>query len=208
MHRIFDKSPLGRLLVLALRRAGYQSYVVGGAVRDLFLQREPNDTDIATNMPATDMHSLKFTADMFKEADVEPAQVTFIPTGVEFGVCAFAMKGEVIEVANFRLDLAFDGHHRGFTVGVAETIQEDLVRRDFTMNAMALDPFEEDDEKALVDPFGGREDIARGVINTPGPPEKSFEQDALRVLRAVRFMAKYGFAIDPTLIKAAQVEGT
>jgi tRNA nucleotidyltransferase (CCA-adding enzyme) len=204
MHRIFDTSPLGRLLVLALRMAGYQAYVVGGAVRDFFLQREPNDMDIATNMSATEMHYLTFTADMFKEAGVEPAEVTFIPLGVEFGVCAFAMNGEVIEVANFRLDLAFDGHHRGVTVAVAETIEEDLVRRDFTMNAMALDPFEEDDAKAVVDPFGGREDIAKGVVNTPGSPEMSFEQDALRVLRAVRFMAKYGFAIEPGLIRAAR----
>jgi tRNA nucleotidyltransferase (CCA-adding enzyme) len=204
MNRIFDTSPLGRLLALALRRAGYQVYVVGGAVRDLFLQREPNDIDIATNMPATEMCKLTFTADMFEEANVEPAQVTFIPLGVDFGVCAFAMNGEVIEVANFRLDLAFDGRHRGVTVGVADTIEEDLVRRDFTMNAMALDPFEEDDEKALLDPFGGRDDIARGVIDTPGSPEMSFEQDALRVLRAVRFMAKFGFAIDPALIEAAR----
>lgn len=204
MHRILDKSPLGRMLALALRKAGYQAYVVGGAVRDLFLQREPNDIDVATSMPATEMHALTFTADMFEEAGVEQAPVSFIPLGVEFGVCAFAMNGEVIEVANFRLDLDFDGRHRGVTVGVAETIEEDLVRRDFTMNAMALNPFEEDDEKAVVDPFGGRNAIARGVIDTPGSSEKSFEQDALRVLRAVRFMAKYGFAIDPALLKAAR----
>lgn len=204
MHRILDESQLGKMLVLALRRAGYQAYVVGGAVRDLFLQREPNDIDIATNMPATEMHNLVFTDDTFKEACVEPTRVSFIPMGVEFGVCAFAMNDELIEVANFRLDLAFDGRHRGVTVGVAETIEEDLVRRDFTMNAMALDPFAEDDEKAIVDPFGGREAIAKGVINTPGSPEKGFEQDALRVLRAVRFMAKYGFALDPGLLKAAR----
>ena len=204
MHRILVESPLGRLVVLALRKAGYQAYVVGGAVRDLFLQREPNDIDIATDMPATDMHTLAFDDDVFQTASVEPARVTFIPVGVEFGVCAFAMNGEVIEVANFRKDLAFDGRHRGVTVGVADSIEEDLVRRDFSMNAMAMDPFEEDDDKALMDPFGGRQAVARGVVSTPGSPESSFEQDALRVLRAVRFMAKFGFALDPALMKAAR----
>jgi len=204
MHRIFDTSPLGRLLVLALRRAGYKSYVVGGAVRDLLLQRQPNDIDVATDMPATEMHKLTFSEDLFREAGAPQAEVTFVPLGVEFGVCAFAMGDEVIEVANFRLDLAFDGRHRGVTVGVAQTIEEDLVRRDFTMNAMALDPFEDDDEKALVDPFGGREAIEKSVVSTPGSPEKSFEQDALRVLRAVRFMAKFGFALDPGLMRAAR----
>jgi tRNA nucleotidyltransferase/poly(A) polymerase len=204
MNRILQSTPLGRLIVLALRKAGFQSFVVGGAVRDLFLQREPNDIDIATNMPAAQMNRLAFTADTFEEAGVACDVVTFIPLGVEYGVCAFAMNGEIIEVANFRKDLAFDGRHRGVTVGVADTIEEDLVRRDFSMNAMALDPFQEHDEKALVDPFGGREAVARGVIDTPGNPETSFEQDALRVLRAVRFMAKFGFAIDPGLIKAAR----
>jgi len=203
MHRILNKSPLGRLLVLALHKTGYQAFVVGGAVRDLFLHREPNDIDIATNMPATEMHRLEFTDGTFEEAGCADASVTFIPIGVEFGVCAFAMNGEVIEVANFRLDLAFDGRHRGVTVGVAKSIEEDLVRRDFSLNAMALDPFEEHDEKALVDPFGGIEAVARGIINTPASPEMSFEQDPLRVLRAVRFMAKFGFAIDPGLIRAA-----
>lgn len=204
MNRILKSTPLGRLIVLALRKAGYQSFVVGGAVRDLFLRREPNDIDIATNMPATAMHRLVLSQDLFEEARVAPDRVTFIPLGVEFGVCAFAMNGEVIEVANFRKDLAFDGRHRGVTVGVAETIEEDLVRRDFSMNAMALDPFQEDDDKALVDPFGGREAIVNGVVDTPGCPETSFEQDALRVLRAVRFMAKFGFALAPGLIKAAR----
>jgi tRNA nucleotidyltransferase/poly(A) polymerase len=159
MNRILAASPLGRVLALALRRAGYQAYAVGGAARDQFLNRAPNDIDMATNMPATMMGALEFTKNLFCEAGVECERVSFIPVGVDCGVCAFAMNGEVIEVANFRKDLAFDGRHRGVTVGVADTIEEDLVRRDFSMNAMALDPFEEDDEKALVDPFGGRETL-------------------------------------------------
>jgi tRNA nucleotidyltransferase (CCA-adding enzyme) len=204
VNRILARSPLGRLVVLALRRAGFQSFVVGGAVRDLFLGREPNDIDIATNMPATEMNRLAFTDDMFRELGIERCDVTFIPVGVEFGVAAFAMNGEVIEVANFRLDLAFDGNHRGVTVGVAETIEEDLVRRDFSMNAMAMDPFEEDIDKALVDPFGGREALAKGIIDTPGSPDMSFEQDALRILRAVRFMARFGFSLAPGIFVAAR----
>jgi putative nucleotidyltransferase with HDIG domain len=157
--------------------AGYKAYLVGGAVRDIFLHKEPHDFDVATNATPQDVMKL------FR---------TVIPTGFEHGTVTVHFEGLEIEVTTFRTESGYsDGRHPD-SVNYAATIEEDLARRDFTINAIAADL----KNGKIVDPFGGRKDIKRKIIRTVGKPEERFLEDGLRPVRALRFACKLGFSIE------------
>ncbi|MBI3891641.1 MAG: CCA tRNA nucleotidyltransferase [Candidatus Wallbacteria bacterium] len=167
----------GALHILAtLRAAGFQAYVVGGSVRDRELGLEPQDHDIATDATPDRVLAL------FPKV---------IPTGVKHGTVTVIVEGVPYEVTTFRRDVECHGRHA--TVEHTTSLQEDLSRRDFTVNAMACDP----ETGQVIDPFGGREDLTRRVIRCVGDPPARFEEDHLRVLRAIRFAAQLDFEIEP-----------
>lgn len=169
-----------------LLEAGYQAYLVGGCIRDLLLGRQPNDWDIATDaLPDT-------VANMFERT---------YRVGAAFGTVV-VLAPEPVEVTTFRKDFAYEDGRRPAYVEFATTIEEDLARRDFTMNALAYDLR----SKHVVDPFGGTADIARKIIRTVGVPADRFREDALRMLRAVRFVAALGFTVESDTRVAIEAE--
>ncbi|MDR0637309.1 MAG: HD domain-containing protein [Spirochaetaceae bacterium] len=170
-------------------RNGSEVYLVGGAVRDSLRGKTPHDFDLAVSADA------EVVRDMFRA--VRGAQV--IPTGLKHGTVTLRYKGFSFEATTFRTESAYsDGRHPD-TVTKAATIEEDLARRDFTMNALAL---ELPAGKRLVDPFGGRDDIKRGLIRAVGDAATRFAEDGLRPLRAFRFAAQTGFIVDTAILDA------
>ena len=168
-----------------LRAAGHQAYLVGGCVRDLVLAREPTDYDVAT------------------DARPERVQELFpgsLSVGVRFGVI-LVVKGEAqVEVATFRSDVGYsDGRHPD-RVEYSRTPEEDVRRRDFTINGLMLDP----ESGEVLDFVGGREDIRAGLIRAIGQPAVRFREDRLRMARAVRFAARFSYAIEPATLAAIQ----
>ncbi len=171
-------------LVKSLRAAGEEAFLVGGCVRDLLMRRIPKDYDIATS------------ARPEKVAKLFPKT---IPVGVQFGVLLVLKGGYPYEVATFRTDQGYrDGRH---PVGVVfSSAKEDALRRDFTINGLFLDPL----KNRVIDYVGGERDLKSKVIRAIGDPAQRFEEDKLRVLRAVRFAANLTFPIDPTTFQAIQ----
>jgi putative nucleotidyltransferase with HDIG domain len=170
-------------------RNGSEVYLVGGAVRDGLRGKTAHDFDMAVS---TDPRHVQ---EMFRP--VRGAQV--IPTGVKHGTVTLRYRGLSLEVTTFRTEGAYsDGRHPD-TVTTAATIEEDLSRRDFTMNALAL---ELPEGKRLVDPFGGRDDIKRGIIRAVGDAAARFAEDGLRPFRALRFAAQTGFIVDAKILAA------
>ena len=161
-----------------LEAAGYPAYLVGGCTRDSLLGRVPKDYDITTAaLPAE-------TEAVFRGERV-------IETGLRHGTVTVLLNGTPVEITTFRVDGAYsDGRHPD-AVSFTPSLREDLARRDFTVNAVAWRPSE-----GYVDPFGGEEDIRRGIIRCVGEPERRFSEDALRVLRALRFAAELDFSVD------------
>ena len=157
--------------------AGFKAYLVGGAVRDIFLHKKPHDFDVATNATPQDVMKL------FR---------TVIPTGFEHGTVTVHFEGLEIEVTTFRTESGYsDGRHPD-KVNYAATIEEDLARRDFTINAIAANL----KDGKVVDPFGGRRDIRKKIIRTVGKAHERFMEDGLRPVRCVRFACKLGFSIE------------
>lgn len=157
--------------------AGFKAYLVGGAVRDIFLHKKPHDFDVATNATPQDVMKL------FR---------TVIPTGFEHGTVTVHHSGLEIEVTTFRTESGYsDGRHPD-SVNYAATIEEDLARRDFTINAIAADL----KDGRIVDPFGGRRDIKKKIIRTVGAAHERFMEDGLRPVRCIRFACKLGFSIE------------
>ncbi len=165
-----------------LNQQGYPAYAVGGCVRDLFLKREPQDWDITTAAPPEVILS---------------AFPKTIPTGLKHGTVTVLLDEGQYEVTTFRVDGLYEDHRKPETVTFTNDICEDLARRDFTMNAMAFHP-----KSGLCDPFGGRADIEKKLIRCVGDPLVRFDEDALRMLRAVRFSAQTGFSIDENILTA------
>ncbi len=173
-------------VIAALKALGHTAYIAGGAVRDMVMGRpSPEDWDVATS------------------AQPEQVMAAFdrvIPTGAAHGTVTVREGGMSIEVTTYRIDGPYaDGRHPEYVRFVAG-IEDDLSRRDFTINAMAFDPTTGE----LVDPFGGREDILGGLIRCVGDPADRFAEDKLRMVRAARFAAKLGFRPDPRLAAAAR----
>ncbi|MBE3575368.1 MAG: HD domain-containing protein [Firmicutes bacterium] len=157
----------------ALRRletAGYPTYVVGGAVRDCLLGRDPRDWDLAT--AAT-------------PEQVRRVCPQTIDTGARFGTITVLLAGKALEVTTFRQETGYSDHRRPDQVVFTSSLEQDLARRDFTINAMAWHP-----ERGLVDPLGGWEDLAARRLDTCGEPGQRFQEDALRMLRAIRLAAE------------------
>jgi poly(A) polymerase len=186
-------------IIRTLRQHGFQAYLVGGCVRDLLLGREPKDYDIATDATP------KQVMEVFPETYAVGAQfgVVLIPApDTEFGdISADASaKSTVVEVATFRSDIGYsDGRHPD-EVNFSKSPQEDVARRDFTINGMLLDPLSGE----VLDFVGGRNDLRSRVIRTIGDPDRRFSEDKLRMLRAVRFAARFEYAIEPATFAAIQ----
>src|SRR5271163_1893538 len=185
-----------REIVVALRGSGHQAYFAGGCVRDLLLGVEPKDFDVATSA----------TPDVVMEMFEKTYSV-----GAHFGVvlvCSPATNGTEIttEVATFRHDGAYSDGRRPDAVRFSTDPREDVLRRDFTINGMLLDPvvLEEtaDVGAATLDYVGGREDLKAGIVRAIGDPSLRFAEDKLRMLRAVRFAARLEFEIEPRTMAA------
>ena len=181
--------PGAALLLDALHGAGHAAYAVGGCVRDSLLGLAPHDWDLCTSARPEQVMAL------FGEEKC-------IPTGLQHGTVTVKQGGRLYETTTFRTEGAYsDGRHPDAVCFVPE-VREDLARRDFTINAMAYSA-----EEGLIDPFGGRDDLAAHLVRAVGGPERRFEEDALRILRLYRFAARFGFAIDPATGAAARALG-
>lgn len=165
----------------ALEEAGFESWVVGGYVRDALLDRSSADIDIATQAPWQDVQRV-FEAQGHRTHE----------TGTAHGTLTVIVGEQALEITTFRSDGAYADARHPMQVSFVRTIAEDLARRDFTMNALAYHP-----ARGLFDPYGGHADLEARVIRAVGDPERRFSEDALRMLRACRFAAELGFAIDP-----------
>ncbi len=167
--------------------AGHEFALVGGPVRDAFLGRPVTDLDFTTGADPDEILAI-----------VEPVADAHWDIGREFGTIGARMGDAVVEITTYRSD-AYDGATRKPAVAFGSSLEEDLARRDFTINAMALRL----PECVLVDPSGGVEDLLAGVLRTPGAPEVSFGDDPLRMMRAARFTAQLGFRLDDQAAAAA-----
>lgn len=165
-----------------LERSGYEARLVGGCVRDTLLHRRPNDWDVATAAAP--------------EAVTELFERT-VPTGIRHGTVTVLYGGSACEVTTYRVEGAYSDHRRPDSVRFTSRLEEDLSRRDFTINAMAMDA-----SLAITDPFGGREDLSRRLIRCVGDARERFTEDSLRMLRAVRFAAQLDFALDSAALEA------
>ena len=175
--------PILSELAAIFTQQGKQVFLVGGATRDLLRGYEANDWDLATNAHPEEV--MRYFSRV-------------IPTGIKHGTVTIYFKGHALEVTTFRTESEYTDGRRPSTVQYAATIEEDLSRRDFTMNAIAL----ELPSGRQVDPFGGAEDIKLGRIRCVGKAEERFAEDGLRPLRAVRFASQLGFTIDESTLLA------
>lgn len=182
-------------LVDAFHSKGYEIYAVGGCVRDLLMHKHPKDIDFCTNASIVNMYGVMKTLvqDMGEKCYV-------IPTGEKYGTLTFHFdSGAQFEVTCYRKENAYhDGRHPDEVI-FTTSIEEDLARRDFTCNAIAMDW----ETRKLIDPFSGEEDIKNGIIRCVGNPRERFEEDALRIIRLVRFAIKYEFDIEENTYNAA-----
>ena len=174
MNNIFEKN-------------GFKAYLVGGAVRDMFMNKEASDWDVATDATPEQVISA------FKKV---------IPTGIAHGTVTVHFMGEEIEVTTFRIEQGYsDGRHPD-KVSYASDIEEDLSRRDFTMNAIAVSL----KDGSIVDPFNGKSDIKNKIIRSVGNPLERFNEDGLRPIRAIRFASQLGFEIETNTLHAISNE--
>ncbi|GAB3597340.1 CCA tRNA nucleotidyltransferase [Microbacterium tumbae] len=197
------EGPVVAALAAAFADAGHELAVVGGPVRDALLGRPIHDLDFTTDASPDEILAL-----------VKPISTAQWDIGRAFGTIGARVRGEQVEITTYRAD-SYDGVTRKPTVEFGDAIDGDLVRRDFTVNAMALQvapPAQRAGSTAgprLVDPTGGVEDLVAGVLRTPSDPQVSFGDDPLRMLRAARFSAQLGFGIDPATEQAiAELRGT
>ena len=162
---------------------GAEALIVGGAVRDIILGKEPHDVDIATNM---DMEKV---AELFKSFDIGRSQ--------DFGIVAVPYKGFTFEIAHYREEFGTSDARHPDEVRDVDSFEQDSARRDITINSLGLDV-----EGTIIDYQGGLEDIKNGMIRAVGNPDERIKEDALRIIRAIRFAAKFGFDIEPETKRA------
>ncbi len=167
-----------------LEENGYEAYIVGGCVRDMLLGREPNDFDVTTS--AVPEQTLSVFSDM-----------RTVPTGLKHGTVTVLSSGEPIEVTTFRIDGKYTDSRHPESVCFTSNIKEDLSRRDFTVNAMAYNK-----SRGIVDPFGGADDMEKKILRAVGEPCLRMQEDALRIMRALRFSAQLGFEIESGTVLA------
>lgn len=174
--RLPSAPPAVRWMARKLEEAGHETWAVGGAVRDVLLGRPAGDWDLATRARPKDVRRI------FRRT---------VPLGIAHGtVGVLAKDGTLYEVTTFRRDVETDGRHA--VIAFADTIEEDLARRDFTINAVAWHPLREE----LLDPFGGVDDLEARRLRTVGVPTERFREDYLRILRALRFAGLFGLEIE------------
>lgn len=164
--------------IVRLEAAGFEAWIVGGCVRDALLSREPNDWDITTSARPTDVLSV------FSDCRV-------IETGIKHGTLTVLLDGMPLEITTYRSDGAYADNRHPIAVTFSDTVEDDLSRRDFTVNAMAYHP-----TRGIVDLFGGHTDLEHNTIACVGDPKTRFHEDGLRILRAIRFASVLDFAID------------
>ena len=164
-----------------LEAAGHEAYVVGGCVRDALMGRVPNDWDITTSAKPEQI-----------KAAAADAGLKTVDTGIKHGTVTVIVNHEPFEVTTYRADGTYsDGRHPDY-IEFLDRIDGDLARRDFTINAMAYNP-----TRGLVDHFGGQRDLEAGILRAVGDPRERFTEDALRIVRGLRFAAQLGFTIEP-----------
>ena len=163
-------------MIETIKKAGFQAYVVGGAVRDYLLNKEVNDIDIASSATPTQIQEI------FDQV---------IPVGIEHGTVIVRYKHQSFEVTTFRSEQGYSDYRRPDRVTFVNSITDDLARRDFTINAMAMT-----EDSVLVDPFDGQADLTSKMIKAVGNPVERFTEDPLRMLRAIRFVSQLNFNLD------------
>ena len=175
-----------RLLTI-LEEAGFEAFIIGGAVRDMLMHVKPHDFDIVTSARPEQVISV------LGDANIETTGII----GKSFGVVVAIVDGKHYEVATYRKERYGADSHRPEEVIYADTLEEDVKRRDFTVNGMAMNRYKE-----VIDLVGGRRDIKHKVLRTIGNPTERFQEDALRLFRACRFVAKLDFLPDKSLLEA------
>ena len=173
-----------KLILDLLDKSGYEAYIVGGCVRDSLMNKEPHDWDICTSALPEQMEQV------FKDFKI-------IPTGLKHGTLSIVIGDELYEVTTFRIDGEYEDNRHPKDVEFVSDIKLDLMRRDFTINAMAYN-----EKVGIVDLFGGQEDINNKVIKCVGNPDERFNEDTLRIMRAIRFAEKYNFSIEKETYKS------
>ena len=163
-------------IIHTLQEAGHEAYIVGGCVRDAILGKEPGDWDITTSAKPEEVKAL------FRRT---------IDTGIEHGTVTVMFDKEGYEITTYRVDGKYEDHRRPTSVTFTASLIEDMKRRDFTINAMAYNETE-----GVIDHFDGMGDLKRKMIRCVGEPKERFDEDALRILRALRFSAQLDFSID------------
>jgi len=169
-------------IINKLENNGYSAYIVGGCVRDMLLGLKPKDFDICTSARPEQV------LELFPRS---------IPTGIKHGTVTVIVNDAPFEVTTFRVESVYTDHRHPDKVMFSDSLTEDLKRRDFTINAMAYHP-----SRGIIDPFDGINDLESRIIKTVGNPEERFGEDALRMLRAIRFQAVHGFSIDKDTLSA------
>ncbi|WAW14198.1 CCA tRNA nucleotidyltransferase [Peptostreptococcus equinus] len=193
--RVFDKEILEKKLkdnidikavsiIDRLHKHGFEAYIVGGCVRDIIMDKKPNDWDITTNALPEDIIVI------FEKT---------VPTGVQHGTVSVLIDSDLFELTTYRIDGKYLDYRRPENVEFSNSLKDDLSRRDFTINALAYNNI-----SGLIDEFNGIEDIKNKIISCVGNPDKRFNEDALRIIRAIRFSAKLGFTIDDTTFKSIE----
>ena len=184
-------SPVADTLGKLFADNGFELHLVGGSVRDALLGRLGNDLDFTTDARPPDIQRI-----------VAPWADSMWDTGIAFGTVGATKSGYVLEITTYRSDL-YDGDSRNPEVTFGDDLEHDLVRRDFTVNAMAVSV----PGHVFTDPFRGLEDLAARRLDTPGTPEQSFGDDPLRMLRAVRFVAQIDLVPTPRVVEAITDDG-
>ncbi|MBK5253124.1 MAG: CCA tRNA nucleotidyltransferase [Peptostreptococcaceae bacterium] len=180
-----NKAPVGAIRILKIINSkGYEAYLVGGCVRDILMGRNPKDWDITTSATP-------------KELNLILSEYKIVETGIKHGTITVLDKGESYEVTTFRIDGKYTDKRRPDSVKFTVSLAEDLKRRDFTVNAIAMDAYGN-----IIDENGGQKDIKNKIIRCVGEPEDRFNEDALRILRAIRFQSELGFHANKETEKA------
>ena len=175
-------------ILQTINKQGAEALIVGGAVRDIILGKDPHDVDIATNM---DMEKV---AELFKSFDIGRSQ--------DFGIVAVPYKGFTFEIAHYREEFGTSDARHPDEVRDVDSFEQDSARRDITINSLGLDA-----DGTIIDYQGGLEDIKNGMIRAVGDPDERIKEDALRIIRAIRFAAKFGFDIEPETKRAVSELG-
>ncbi len=181
---LFEKA---NYLINIIEKAGFEAYQVGGCVRDYFMQNECNDIDITTSAKPLELEEI-----------LKNNNIKYIETGLKHGTVTAVFENDNFEITTYRCDGEYNDNRHPESVTFVRKIDDDLSRRDFTINAIAYNPNKDE----IVDLFGGREDIKNKVIKAVGNADKRFNEDALRIMRAIRFASTLGFEIEEETKKA------